>query len=152
MTTDKSDKGIEVVDLPAGSDARVRTGPGPVPNPGSEKRRTGLLSRVGTLIKDHPGASLLVGAGASALFAGELAVGAVIGIGATLLVTRGDPAKRQRLLDRGRVAFDVGAQWARDLVRGRQVGGAVEKVEATPEAPPAANPGEPAPSEPSAPR
>lgn len=152
MTTEKSDKGIEVVDLPAGPDARVPTGPDSDRTTASQRSRTGVLSRMGGLMKDHPGASLLVAAGASALFAGELAVGAVIGIGATLLVTRGDPARRRRLLDRGRVAFDAGAQWARDLVRGRRDNDAVEKVEAAPAAPPAANAAEPSPTEPSASR
>jgi hypothetical protein len=77
----------------------------------------GLPGRARAFVKQHPGASLLAAAGAGALFVGEFAVGAVVGIGATLLITGSDPAKRQQLLDKSKGAFEAGSRWARDLVR-----------------------------------
>ena len=44
--------------------------------------------RFGRYAKEHPGTALIVAAGASALLGGELGVGALLGVGATLLVTK----------------------------------------------------------------
>jgi hypothetical protein len=45
-------------------------------------------TKLGRFAKEHPGTALMAAAGVSALLGGELGVGALLGVGATLLVTK----------------------------------------------------------------
>lgn len=109
--------------------------PGQPPGEAARARPPGLVDRTKVLVKKHPGASLLVAAGAGTLIAGEFAIGAAVGVGATLLLIRGDREKRRRILERGRGVFDAGTRWARDLMRrGRDLAPAKAQAPATPAA------------------
>ena len=70
-------------------------------------RNAGDPSRLRRFAKEHPGTTLLAAASASALLSGEFALGALVGVGATLLVSKHRAAK---------VRHDVRA-WTRYLMR-----------------------------------
>ena len=73
----------------------------------------GYVDRARTLAKEHPTMALVVAAGAGALFAAEFTLGALTGIGATMLLNkRGGAELRARIarhLRRGRALWPFGS-------------------------------------------
>jgi phage-related tail protein len=68
--------------------------------------------------KEHPGTALAAAAGASALVAGEFAVGALVGVGAALLVTNKSGLEARREIQGwGRKAIASTRSWSRQFSR-----------------------------------
>lgn len=76
---------------------------------GTRETRTRKLGR---FAKEHPGVALMAAAGASALLASEFAIGAALGVGAALLVTKKSGAEMRRSL---RELFGSTKGWPRQL-------------------------------------
>jgi hypothetical protein len=92
------------------------------PAAGAEQKGTGAadggLDRLKGVARRHPTAILLVGAGSGLLFGAEFAVGAVLGIGATLLLTKEmAPHVRDQVRRRAMEAYGASARLQERLWR-----------------------------------
>jgi hypothetical protein len=77
--------------------------------------------RLRKLAKDHPGTTLMAAAGASALLAGEFALGAMLGAGAALLMAKKTgPETRRELEARGRQLLASAKELPRRLTAHQQ--------------------------------
>lgn len=95
------------------------------PGEGGPEATASRLDRLRTYAKENPTTVLAAGAGAGLLFGVQFAMGAALGIGAALLLTkRTGPEMREQLQRRAREIFGQGGDLAEAWRRGKEaVGG-----------------------------